>query len=183
MSILTKENYPNINYCIRCGTGLEFKEDHEGKLRPKCPACHWIYYKNPVPAVAIVVFNEKNELLIIKRLNEPKAGTWSLPSGYMEIYQTPEDTAVDEMEEETGLLGEVIHFIGYYSGHSVIYEQVLSLGFNMKVTGGLLSAGDDAAEACYVPLDKLPPIAFAAHRYFIHKEMQRLDSEFPIEKA
>ncbi len=183
MSNLTKENYLGINNCLRCGTGLVLKDDHEGKLRPQCPACEWIYYKNPVPAVAVVVFNEKNELLIIKRKDEPHAGCWSLPSGYMEIYQTPEDTAIDEMEEETGLIGEVNHFIGYFSGHSELYQQVLSFGFNMKVAGGLLAAGDDAAEACYVALDKLPPIAFAAHRYFIQKEMQRLGREYPIEKA
>jgi 8-oxo-dGTP diphosphatase len=175
MMKLDASSYSQIHFCVRCGTPIELKKDAEGKLRPHCPSCGWVYYKNPVPAVAVVVLNEKNELLLILRKNAPKAGTWTIPSGYMEIYQTPEDTAIEEMEEETGLYGEVDHFIGYYSGYSEIYEQVLSLGFRMRVNGGLLAAGDDAVEARYVPLNQLPPIAFAAHRYFIQKELARLN--------
>lgn len=45
-----------------------------------------------------VVYNTKNEILLIHR-----RGFWDLPKGKMEIDETIEDTAIREVEEETGL--------------------------------------------------------------------------------
>jgi ADP-ribose pyrophosphatase YjhB (NUDIX family) len=157
-------------YCLRCGNPLRKRMDHEGKERSVCGACGWTYYRNPVPAVAILVLNDAGELLLVKRKFAPQAGKWALPSGYMEVFLTPEENAVEELREETGLEGEISHFISWYFGYSPIYERVLSLGFRLRVTGGKLQAGDDASDARFFPLDSLPPIAFAAHRKFIHLE-------------
>jgi len=162
-----EERYENCNFCLRCGNRLFLTKDREDKIRPICKSCGWIFYKNPVPAAACVILNEKNEILIIKRKFEPKVGEWALPSGYIEIDQTPEEAAKAEMEEETGLIGEVQKFIGYYPGYSPIYEIVISFGFLMKTIGGKLQAGDDALEAEFRPFDSLPPIAFSAHRHYI----------------
>ncbi len=168
---LDKDMYKDVNFCLRCGSKLDTHHDREGKLRPHCHACGWVYYKNPVPAVAIVVLNEQNELLLVKRKFEPKPGEWALPSGYMEIYLTPEENAMEEMLEETGLKGEVRHCIGWHYGHSPLYQRILSIGFRMNVTGGTLQAGDDAEEAEFYPLDKLPHICFASHRKFVELEI------------
>jgi ADP-ribose pyrophosphatase YjhB (NUDIX family) len=177
MNKLNKENYKEVNYCLRCGAELKLILDKEEKLRPHCSKCGWVYYKNPVPAVACVVFNEQNDLLIIKRKFEPKAGEWALPSGYLEIYQHPREAAQEELLEETGLQGEVFAFLDYFDGFSPIYEKVLSLGFLMNITGGTLHAGDDAAEALFQPLTDLPQIAFQAHRYFIQLALEKLKKE------
>ncbi len=165
----TKATYEGINYCVRCGGELYIRRDHEGRERPHCHSCGWVYYKNPVPAAACVVFDEEDRLLIILRKNEPKAGEWALPSGYIEIDQTPEETSVRELEEETGLIGRNERFLGYFTGSSPLYQSILSFGFLMKAEGGRLLAGDDAAEASFVPLSDLPPIAFASHRHFIEE--------------
>jgi len=164
----------DINFCLRCGKKLELKKDRENKTRPLCQNCGWVFYDNPIPAAACVVLNEKNELLIIKRKFAPKVGEWALPSGYMEVYQTPEQTAIDELQEETGLIAKIDEFLGYFSGPSPIYKNIINFGFLMKVTGGKLQAGDDAAEAKFVPLANLPEICFASHRYFIEKIMKEL---------
>ncbi len=164
---IREKSYEGVNFCLRCGNKLDFVRDVEGKLRKKCANCGWTFYKNPVPAVACVILSNKREIVIIKRLVEPQIGKWALPSGYIEINQSPEQAAVVEMKEETGLDGEVERFIGYYDGTSPIYEKVLSLGFLMRVKGGKLEAGDDAGEAEYVSLQELPRLAFLAHEYFI----------------
>ncbi len=166
---ITESTYQGINFCLNCGTSLLLKNDHEGKLRPQCPACGWKFYKNPIPASACVILNESNEVVIIKRKFAPSAGAWALPSGYIEIDQDPAEAAVVEMQEETGLTGEVIDFLGFYSDFSPIYEKVISFGFLMKVTGGKLQAGDDASEACYVPLNSVQELAFASHNEFVKK--------------
>ena len=170
---ISKESYKNVNYCLRCGSKMEIFTDRENKLRCKCTNCGWTFYKNPIPAAACVIFNEKNELLVIKRKFEPKAGEWALPSGYIEIDQSPEDAAIVEMKEETGLVGEVEMFIDYKPNPSPLYEMVISFGFLMRVVGGKLQAGDDAAEARFVALDNLPEICFASHRYFIEEAKKK----------
>ena len=165
-----RDLYLNANYCQSCGGKLELKDDREGKLRAICPTCGFILYKNPIPAVAILVLNDQQQILLIKRLMEPRAGMWALPSGYIEINMSPEENAIAELKEETGLDGVVDHFIDWYYGYSPIYLRTLSIGFKMNVTGGKLQAGDDADDAKFFTLDKLPPIAFDAHRHFIQKE-------------
>ncbi len=174
---ITKETYNNVNFCLKCGSKLIFKTDHEKKLRKMCEICGWTFYKNPIPAAACVILNEKNEIVIIKRSIEPKIGEWALPSGYIEINHSPEQTAIEEMREETGLIGEVEKFLGYYHGHSPIYERIISFGFLMKIVGGKLQAGDDAADAKFVSFDKLPPIAFAAHRFYIEEARKMISHE------
>ena len=161
------KRYNGINFCIRCGGKMHITNDREKKPRPKCEACGWIYYKNSVPAVSCLVINESDEVLFIKRRFEPRANQWALPSGYIEIWQTPEEAVVEELHEETGLIGEIEEFLGYYYGNSPIYEKVLSLGYKMKITGGTLQAGDDASEAKFFSKDNMPAHAFWAHKYFL----------------
>jgi len=60
------------------------------------------------------VLGDNHELFLIKRRNEPKPGTWALPSGYVEIDETSAECAVHELEEETGLIGEAEEFLGYF---------------------------------------------------------------------
>ncbi len=54
-----------------------------------------------IEAAGAVVRNENNELLMIKR-----RGVWDLPKGKIETKEKPEDAAIRELKEETGL-GEV----------------------------------------------------------------------------
>jgi len=170
MKDLAEFLYKDVHFCQRCATPLVIQRDHEGKTRAVCPQCGFVLYRNPIPAVAILVMNDRDELLLVKRKFEPAAGSWALPSGYMEIDQSPEQNAHSELLEETGLRGEIMHFVAWYYGFSPIYYRVLSLCFRIQITGGSLQAGDDAEDARFFALDCLPPIAFAAHRSFIEQE-------------
>jgi len=155
------------NYCLSCGEKLLQKPDENNKIRHYCPACGWTYYANPIPAAACVVMNNENELLLIKRKNEPKSGSWALPSGYVEIDETAVECAVHELEEETGLIGNTGKFIGYFFENSSIYKRVITFGFLMNITGGSLKPGDDAVAARYYKMNELPDIPFSSHNKII----------------
>jgi len=162
-----ENRYLGVNFCLSCGSPLHIVTDREGKSRPHCSKCGWIYYKNPIPAVSCIVLNAQNQLLLVLRKYEPQMGMWALPSGYIEIWQDPEDAAIEELHEETGLIGTVETFVGYHNGFSPIYEKVLSLGYTMKITGGTLCAGDDALDAQFFDINALPPIAFLSQVLFL----------------
>ena len=153
-------------YCIKCGSLLQDKKEEE-KIRKRCPKCGWTYYENPVPASACVVVNNRNEILLVKRGVEPALGKWALPSGYVEIEQTPEECAVKELEEESGLKGNIKKSLGYFMQDSPICKTVISFGFFFEQTEGNLQSGDDALDAKFFPISEIPYLPFSSHRKFV----------------
>jgi 8-oxo-dGTP diphosphatase len=56
------------------------------------------------PLVGVgVIIKRDNTVLIGKRINSHGDGTWSFPGGHLEFGESPEQCAVREVEEETGL--------------------------------------------------------------------------------
>ena len=95
----------------------------------------------------------------------PKVGQWSLPTGFMEWDEDVTQTAIREAHEETGLEVELDGLYAVESGILPPDIPVLVVFFRAREIGGVLQAGDDAAEVAFFPVDALPrPVAFAAHR-------------------
>ena len=155
-------------FCPHCGRKLE-KRRIEDRERNFCAACAEVAYDNPVPATAVVVFNERHELLLVKRGQEPGKGKWCLPGGFQEIGETPAQCAVREFREETGLHGRICELIALEMGQNPFAGEVLVAGYLFQVLGGDLHAGDDAADAAYFPLSELPELAFQSHARLIEK--------------
>ena len=59
-----------------------------------------------ISGAVCVVINE-GKVLLIKRAKEPYKDHWGLIAGKIEFGEHPEETAVRELKEETGLDGEV----------------------------------------------------------------------------
>ncbi len=59
-------------YCIRCGQALVRRDDN-GSLRPTCPACGYVHYRNPAPAAGVIL-GRPGELLLVRRRYAPRAG-------------------------------------------------------------------------------------------------------------
>lgn len=85
----------------------------------------------------------------------------------MELGERPEQAALRELKEETGLCGRIERLLGVTSNPSPAYDTVLMLGFLVRQFSGNLQPGDDASAAAYYPIAQLPEIAFASHRHFI----------------
>ncbi len=153
-------------FCSFCGSKLVEKVC-EGRLRPFCEHCNEPIYENPVPATAVVLIDDKGDVLLVKRGVEPKKGSWCLPGGFMELGETPEKGALRELEEETGLKGKINILLGVTSNESPRYNTVLIIGFLVMDYCGDLIPGDDASDAGFFHPDELPHIAFESHKRFI----------------
>ena len=122
-------------------------------------------YPRPAVTVDIIIFrlaDEKPEVLLIKRGNDPYKGMWALPGGFVDQDEALEIAAFRELEEETGLkdiLLTQMHTFGNPGrdprGHTVSVVYVGYLKGDVEAI-----AGDDAAEAEWFDVDELPELAF-----------------------
>lgn len=58
-------------------------------------------YKNPLPAVDIIIELEGGGIVLIERKNPPSG--WAIPGGFVDVGETLEEAAVREALEETSL--------------------------------------------------------------------------------
>jgi 8-oxo-dGTP diphosphatase len=159
-------------FCPLCGAKLE-KIPLDGRIRLFCRECKNPVYENPVPATAAVVINEEEHLLLVKRGMEPAKGVWCLPGGFVELDETPSHGAERELQEETGLVGEVERLIDVVYEDSPYYGPLIIIGYHIISSGGALQAGDDAADAQYFSFTGLPEVAFDSHQVIINKIARR----------
>jgi 8-oxo-dGTP diphosphatase len=154
---------PDFRHCPRCATALEPRDDH-GVRRPVCPACGYIHYRNPAPAAGVLLPRD-HEILLVRRRYAPRAGWWCLPAGFMEYGETPEDCAVRELREETGLDAKLTGLFGVFAGLDDPRVRAVLILYTAMRVGGALVPGDDAIDARFFGARELPAeIAFQAHR-------------------
>ncbi len=154
---------PAVRYCPRCGSRLVKRDDH-GSPRLTCPACGYVHYRNPVPAAGVIL-TRPGEVLLVKRRYAPRAGAWCVPAGFMEHGETPERCARRELREETGLVVRLTGLFGVYAGLDDPRARTVLILYTGRRAGGRLVPGDDALDARFYPLGRLPrTIAFESHR-------------------
>ncbi len=163
-----------VRYCLRCGHRLVRRDDH-GTPRPTCPNCGYIHYRNPAPAAGVILARD-GQVLMVKRKFDPRAGTWCLPAGFLEYGESPQRCAVRELREETGIRARLTGLLGVYAGIDDPRVRTVLILYSATATGGRLKPGDDAIEARYFPLARLPrPLAFASHQQAIAEYRAGLD--------
>ncbi|HLN35523.1 MAG TPA: NUDIX hydrolase [Nitrososphaeraceae archaeon] len=127
-------------------------------------------YRNPIPTVDAII-QKSSFLLLIKRQNDPYKDTFALPGGFVDEGETVEEALVREVFEETSLEIHPVEILGVYStptrdprGH------MMTVVFITITYGGELSAGDDAKELHWIPLDNINNIDLAFDHKLIIKD-------------
>ncbi|MBQ0116675.1 MAG: NUDIX hydrolase [Flavobacterium sp.] len=115
----------------------------------------------------------KLELLLIKRDREPFAETWALPGGFVDENEDLETAAKRELLEETQIAVDALQQVGAFgTPFRDPRSHVISVAFYGKVASDVFfQAGDDANDAGWYGLDKLPELAFD-HCEIIKKAQQ-----------
>lgn len=158
--------HPEYKYCPRCAGPLQTRHT-DGRDRLVCGGCGFIFYQNPVPAVAVILL-QRNAILLVKRKYEPRAGAWSLPAGFIEMGEGPELCAIREVKEETNCDITLDGLFGVYPGMDDPRTHVILVVYRGIITGGEVRPGDDAVEAKFFDFQRVPHnIAFESHRQIL----------------
>ncbi len=110
-----------------------------------------------------LVFDDRGRVAIIARHSRSGHLEWCLPKGHIEKGETPQQTAVREVHEETGILGEVVDSIAtidyWFTGtsqrvHKLVHHFALrQIGGELTVEGDPDHEAEDAIWVDFADLD------------------------------
>jgi 8-oxo-dGTP diphosphatase len=114
---------------------------------------------NPVPSIGVggLLFNQHQQVLLIKRNQPPAQGLWSIPGGKLESGESLVEACRREFYEETNLDIEVRHIVAVVERrlegfHYVIIDFFVQL---VDEDNCVLIAQSDVDEAKWVGLEEL----------------------------
>lgn len=175
-------------YCPYCGSpvdGVDSPMAATGVETPMIYACEtcddYVFY-NPTPGGSAAVIDGDSLLLV-----EDFRGTdeWKLPSGRMELGESPREGVARELAEETGLRADPEALTYFYDEAGEPVEEMYMVGIDYAIprsrTEGKLAAGSDATDAAF-----FTPDGFAASDRSLratHVERFGSDLSWVLERA
>lgn len=164
-----------MNHCSRCGgplrTSVPPDDDRERRV---CDACGHIAYVNPRLIVGTLPVRD-GRILLCRRAIEPRLGTWTVPSGFMECGETAEEGALRETLEETGAEAEIVRL---FSVFSVVTVDQVYLFYLARVTREAIPPGKETSEIAWFPLDAIPwsELAFRSVEFTLRRYVEDPES-------
>jgi 8-oxo-dGTP diphosphatase len=136
-------------FCPRCSTALERRDDHV-----LCPACAFAQWGNSAPGAQALV-EVDGRVLLGRRADDPSAGLWDIPGGFLDEGEHPLDGLRRELREETGLEIEPVEYLGTWI-QAYDHRFVLSMTWLARPVSGEAVAADDLVELRWFARDELP---------------------------
>jgi len=124
----------------------------DSRERHVCDDCGWIHYQNP-KIVAGAVVTHAGKFLICKRAIEPRSGYWTIPAGYLEDHEAPDQGAAREAREEANAHIEIDALLGVYTIGRISQVQMI---YRSHLTRPDFSVGEETSEVALVDWDDIP---------------------------
>ena len=150
----------------------------DDRIRSVCDRCGFIDYQNPkIVTGSVVTWGE--QLLLCRRAIEPRKGYWTIPAGYLEQNETPEEGAMREAEEEARAKIEIDRVLAIYSVPRISQVQII---YRARLLDPSVSPGPESEDVMLTDWDDVPwpDIAFPSAAWSLRqwRETREL-TEFP----
>ncbi len=139
--------------------------------REVCRRCGFVAYQNPKVVVGAVVSLE-GRILLCRRAIEPRAGFWTLPAGFLEEQELPEEGAAREAWEEARARIEVRDLLAVYALRHLSQIQLI---YRATLRDEAIGAGPESEEVRLFRWHDIPwdELAFPSVRWALrqHREV------------
>lgn len=169
-----------MSFCTACGhKTIDQIPLGDHNVRQICTDCGTIHYVNPkVICGALALW--QNKVLLCRRAIEPRYGLWTLPAGYMELFETMDQGAARETREEAEAEVEIEQLYCMYNIPRIGQIYVL---FKTQIVAGQFGAGEETIESRLFSEDEIPweDLAFTSvERTLRHYFADRKNNQFPL---
>ena len=120
------------------------------------------YPDRPLLGVGAVIVRDER-VLVVRRLNPPLQGQWSIPGGLVETGETIKQALIREIREETGLAVEPIELIEVFERilrdtDSRVQYHFVVIDYLCRILSGEACPGTDVSEIQWTRLEDLPEL-------------------------
>jgi ADP-ribose pyrophosphatase YjhB (NUDIX family) len=126
--------------------------DGETHERHVCEHCGLVNYQNPKIVVGSVV-RHQGKFLMCRRAIEPRRGFWTIPAGYLELHETPEDGARREAFEEANARIAISGLLAVYTVPRLSQVQLI---YRATLEEPEFSAGEESLEVQLFEWESIP---------------------------
>lgn len=136
-------------------------------------------YPTPNLSVRTFIFNEKHELLMVKEAN---SGLWSLPGGWLDLYDSPKTGAKKECLQEAGAEVDITRLVGIMdlSPYSSSKMSEYVIVFEGKVVRFLPEHCHETTDVQFFPLDQIPPLSRKMYQHTMERFLKAIEEKQTI---
>lgn len=146
--------------------------DGDDRPRPTCDRCGYVAYENPKIVVGSVATFE-GRVLLCRRAIEPRRGFWTIPAGYLELEETPEEGAIREAWEEARAKLALHDLLAVYTVRRLSQVQLF---YRAMLVSPEIEAGPESLEVGLFAPEEIPTdeLAFPTVRWALAHHLEAL---------
>lgn len=143
-------------------------------------------YATPKVDVRGVIF-KNSKILLVREIADN--GRWTLPGGWADVNETPSESVIREVFEESGFKTQVIKLLAVYDREKQKHPpafpyHVYKLFFHCEIIGGEAKVSNETSEIAWFPEEEIPELSESRvkkeqiSRFFEYYQQPNLPTDF-----